>query len=122
MTLCQPLDQTDLWSRDAPVEASSGQEWCYLRSAKIGLSSEHSMSSEITHLRLLYTHGKAQECCSRGSGCSKECLPTSSSYRVEAGDMGNAVQDLGDDVDLLEERMSQMSASPNLPFRFMQSS
>ena len=47
---------------------------------------------------------------------------TPSSHRGEAGDTGAAAQDLRDDVDLLEEGMSQMGASPKIPFRFQQSS
>ena len=44
------------------------------------------------------------------------------SCRGGAGDSGDAVYDLRDDVDLLEKRISQMGAPSKTPFRFMQSS
>ena len=50
-----------------------------------------------------------------GSRCLKECLPTPSSHRGEAGDTGETVQDLRDDVDSWEEGMSQIGASPKTP-------
>ena len=56
------------------------------------------------------------------SGCSKECLPTPLSNRGDAGDTGNIVQDLRDDMDSCEEGMSWIGASPKMSFRFMQSS
>ena len=54
-----------------------------------------------------------------GSGHSKECLSTPTSHRSEASDTADAVQDLMDDMDLLEEGMSQIGPSPKTPFRFM---
>ena len=40
----------------------------------------------------------------------------------EAGDTGDAVHNLRDDVASLEEGLSQMGAPSKMPFRFMQSS
>ena len=52
----------------------------------------------------------------------KRASPTPSSHRGEAGDTGDVVQDLRNDVDLLEERMLQKGASSRMPFRFMKCS
>ena len=49
----------------------------------------------------------------------KRTFPSPSSHKGEAGDTSDAVQDLRDDVDLLEEGRSQMDTSPKMPFRFM---
>ena len=57
-----------------------------------------------------------------GADAQKSASPSPSPHRGEASDTGNAVLDLRDDVDLLEERMSWMAASSKMPFRFMQSS
>ena len=56
-----------------------------------------------------------------GADAQKSASSTPSSHRGEAGSTGDAVQDLRDDVDSLEEGMSQMGASPKMPFRFIQS-
>ena len=53
---------------------------------------------------------------------AQKSAPTPSSHRDEATDTGKAVQDLRNDVDLLEEGMSQVGTSPKIPFRFTQSS
>ena len=52
----------------------------------------------------------------------KGTSPTPSSHGGEADDKGKAVHDLRDDVDSLEERLSQMGAPSRMPFWFMQSS
>ena len=57
-----------------------------------------------------------------GANAQKSMSPTASSHGGEAGDTGNAVQDLRDDVASLEEGLSQMGAPSEMPFRFMQSS
>ena len=57
-----------------------------------------------------------------GADVQKGTSPTPSSHRGETGDIGNAVNDLRDDVDSLEERISQMGIPSKMPFRFMQSS
>ena len=57
-----------------------------------------------------------------GGTDAQSASPTPSSHRGEASDTGNAVQDLRDDVDSLEEGMSWIGASPKMPFRFTQSS
>ena len=49
-------------------------------------------------------------------------VPPTLPHLIEARDTGDAVHNLRDDVDLLEERISQMGAPSKTPFRFMQSS
>ena len=46
--------------------------------------------------------------------------PTLSCHGGEAGDTGNAVHDLRDDVASLDEGLSQMGGHSKIPFRFMQ--
>ena len=57
-----------------------------------------------------------------GAGAQKGASSTPLSNRGEASETGYAVHDLRDEVDSLEERMSQMGASSKTPFRFTQSS
>ena len=52
----------------------------------------------------------------------KGTSPTQSSHGGKAGDTGDAVYDLRDDVALLEEGLSHMGVLSKMPFRFMQSS
>ena len=56
-----------------------------------------------------------QECYQRGSRCSKGCLPTPSSHAGEAGDTGDVVCNLMDEVASLEDALSQMGASLKHP-------
>ena len=57
-----------------------------------------------------------------GADAQKNASQTPTSHRGEAGDTDNAVQDLRDDGDSLEGGMSQLGASPKMPFRFTKSS
>ena len=57
-----------------------------------------------------------------GADTQMSTFPTPSSHRGEAGDTGDAVQDVRDDVDSLDGGMPWMGPSPKMPFRFMQSS
>ena len=66
--------------------------------------------------------GKCKNATQGGADVKKSTSPTPSSHKGEAGDTGNAVQILRDDVDSLEERMSWMGAPSKMPCRFMQSS
>ena len=52
-----------------------------------------------------------------GADTQKSTFPNPLFHRGEASDTGDAVQDLRDDVDSLEGGMSQMGASPKMPFR-----
>ena len=65
--------------------------------------------------------GKCKNATQGGPDAQKSTSSTPSSHRGKAGDTGNAVHDQKDDVDLLEEGMSWMVASPKMPFSFMQS-
>ena len=56
-----------------------------------------------------------------GADAQRLASPTPVSHRGEASDTGEAVQDLRDDVDSMEEEVSQIGASPKMPFRFTQS-
>ena len=56
------------------------------------------------------------------ANAQKGTSATPLSHRGEAGDTGEAVHDLRDDVDSLKERISQMGAPSKISFRFMQSS
>ena len=66
--------------------------------------------------------GKCKNATQGGADAQKSTSPTPSSHRGEASDTGNAVHNLRDDVDSLEEGISQMGATSKAPFRFMQSS
>ena len=66
--------------------------------------------------------GKHKNTSWEGAGAQKSASPTTSSHRGEVSDRGNAFQDLRDDMDSLEGGMSWMGTSPELPFRFVQSS
>ena len=57
-----------------------------------------------------------------GADAQKGTLLTPSPHQSEASDTGDATRGLMDDVDSLEEGMSQMGISPKTPLRFMQSS
>ena len=54
-----------------------------------------------------------------GSDAQKAISPTLSSCVGEAGDTGDVVYDLIDEVASLEEALSQMGASSKMPFQFM---
>ena len=58
----------------------------------------------------------------QGEDAQKSVSPTPSSHRSEAGDTGDAVDDLRADVDSLNQRISQMGNPSKMPFRFIQSS
>ena len=59
--------------------------------------------------------GKHKHAPKEGVDAQKDTFPTPSSHRGEAGDTGNAVQDMRDNADSLEERISQMGAIPRHP-------
>ena len=79
----------------------------------LGLSSKLSMSTPSE---------KCKNTTQGGADAKKSTSPTPLSHRGVAGDMANGIHNLKDDVDSLEERMSQMGTSFKMPFRFMQSS
>ena len=54
-----------------------------------------------------------------GSDAKKDIFPTPSSHTGEAGDTGDVVHDLMDEVALLEEALSHMGTSSKMPFHFM---
>ena len=56
--------------------------------------------------------GKCKNATPGKADVQKSAFSTPSSHRGEADDTGGKVQYLRDDVDLLEEGMSQMGASP----------
>ena len=64
--------------------------------------------------------GKCRNATRRGSDVQKGISPTPSSCAGEAGDMGDVVHDLRDEVASLEEALSQMVASSKMPFHFTQ--
>ena len=66
--------------------------------------------------------GKCKNIPQGRADAQKGAFPTLSSHRGEADDTGNAVLNLRDDVDSLEERISQMGAPSKTHFRFTQSS
>ena len=66
--------------------------------------------------------GKCKNATRGGADAQKGTFPIPSSNTGEAGDTGNTAHDLRDDVDSLEEGISQMSAPSKMPFRFTQSS
>ena len=66
--------------------------------------------------------GKYKNATQGGGDAQKSTSLTPSSYRGEDIITGDAVQDLGDDVDSLKEGISWMGSSPIMPFRFMLSS
>ena len=67
--------------------------------------------------------GKHKNASRGGTDPKKVTSLTPSSHRGEdRGDTDDAVHGLRDDVDSLEERMSQMGAPSKTPFRFMQCS
>ena len=65
--------------------------------------------------------GKHKNVTRGGADTQKGASPTPSSHRGEAGDTGNAVHDLRDDVASLEDGPSQTGAPSKIPFRFPQS-
>ena len=65
--------------------------------------------------------GKHKNATRGGVYAQKGTSLTPSSHRGEANDTGNAVHNLRDDIDSLEERISQIGAPSKMPFRFMQS-
>ena len=67
--------------------------------------------------------GKCKNPTKKGSNAQKCISLTPSSHLDEAGDTGDTghvVYDLRDEVALLEEALSQMGASPKMPFHFAQ--
>ena len=64
--------------------------------------------------------GKHKNATKGGSDAQKGVFPTPSSHVVEAGDTGDVVHDLRDEVTLLEEALSQMGTSSKAPFCFVQ--
>ena len=66
--------------------------------------------------------GKHKNTTRGGADAQKGTISTPLSHRGEAGDTGNVVYNLRDDLDSLEERISQMGAPSKMPFRFAQSS
>ena len=63
--------------------------------------------------------GKCKNVTKGGSDAQKGTSPTLSSHVIEAGDTGDVVCDLIDEVASLEEALSQMGASSRTPFHFM---
>ena len=66
--------------------------------------------------------GKCKNAIRGREDAQKGNSPTHLSHRGEAGDMGNAVHNLRDDMASLEEGLLQMGAPSKMPFRFLQSS
>ena len=66
--------------------------------------------------------GKCNNTTRGGAYAQKGTCPTPSSPRGKAGDTGDAVHDLRDDVASLGEGLSQMGTPSRTPFRFLQSS
>ena len=66
--------------------------------------------------------GKHKNAAIGRASAQKGTSSTPSSHGVEAGDRGEAVHDLRDDVASLEEGLSHMGDPSKSPFRFMQSS
>ena len=62
---------------------------------------------------------KLKDCYQRGIICSKGHLPTLLSHVGEAGDTGDVVRDLRDEVASLEDTLSQMGTSSKMPFHFV---
>ena len=54
-----------------------------------------------------------------GYDAQKGISPTPSSRAGDAGNTGDVVHDLRDEVALLEEALSQMGASSKMPFHFL---
>ena len=66
--------------------------------------------------------GKHRIAIEGGTSAQKGASPTLSSHGGKAGDTGNTVQDLMEEVSSLEEVLLQMGASSKTPFRIIQSS
>ena len=66
--------------------------------------------------------GKQKKAAKGGASTQKGTSLTPLSHGGEADDTGEAVHNLRDDVDSLEERLSQMGALSRMPFRVMESS
>ena len=64
--------------------------------------------------------GKCMYATKGGSDAQKGVSSTPSSHTCEAGDTGDVVHDLRDEVASLEEALSQMGASSKMPFHFAQ--
>ena len=62
--------------------------------------------------------GKQRNATKGGSDAQKDISLTLSSHVGEAGDTGDVVSDLRDEVASLEESLSQMGASSKMPFHF----
>ena len=60
--------------------------------------------------------GKSKNTPKGGGEAPGSHSPTLSSHAGEAGDLGDAVQNLSDKVASLEEALSQMGTSPQTPF------
>ena len=66
--------------------------------------------------------GKWKNAAKGGGKAPSSNSSTLSSPVGEAGDLGDAIQDLRDEVASLEEALSQMGASSQMPFQFTQCS
>ena len=64
--------------------------------------------------------GKQKNTVKGGGKAPSSNFPTLSSCTSEAGDLGDTVQDLRDEVASLEEALSQMGTSSQMPFQFTQ--
>ena len=64
--------------------------------------------------------GKCRNATKGGSDAQKGIFPTPSAHAGEAGDMGDVVHDLRNEVSSLNEALSQMGTSSKTPFCFMQ--
>ena len=64
--------------------------------------------------------GKCRNATKGESDTQKGISPTPSSHAGEAGDTGDVVHDLRDEVASLEEALSQMGTSSKMPFCFVQ--
>ena len=62
--------------------------------------------------------GKCKNATKGGSDAQKGVSPTLSSFAGEAGDTGDVLQDLMDEVASLKEALSQMGASSKMPIHF----
>ena len=62
--------------------------------------------------------GKCKNAMKGGSDAQKGISPTLSSHVSEAGDTGDVVHDLRDEVASLEDALSIMGTSSKMPFHF----
>ena len=62
--------------------------------------------------------GKCRNATKGGADAQKGVSPTPLSHACEAGDTGDAVHNLRDEVVSLEDALLQMGASSKMPFHF----